>query len=390
MTNEPLAPLPIARDRRTLVSVVGGGIAGLVAAISLAEQRARVTLHEARARLGGRGDSTPGPRRANLGPHALYRHGSFEAWLRAQDLLPALAFPPTTRVRLLHRGRLLRLPTPLVAMARHAREEAPVETSYRDWARARMGSAAAEAAIGFAALPTFHADPGTLSAAFVQERIRRSLRWRAVGYVLGGWASLVAKLEARARALGVEIRTGSKLAQLPDGPCIVATDLPAAARLLRDPAIAWPGPRTALFDVAVHGRRGDAFAVLSLDHRVYASCYSAVDPGLAPQGESLVQAHAGLAAGEELEDGLARVRSALDAGFPGWRERIAWERRGLVVGGAGAADPPGAGWRDRPAIDRGGARWLAGDRVAAPGVLSEVAFASARAAARGVLEKALG
>jgi len=390
MTANPLAELPIARDTRTVVTVVGGGIAGLVAAISLAERRARVTLHEARGRLGGRADSTPGPRRANLGPHALYRHGPLEAWLRAQDLLPVLAFPPLTGVRLLHRGKLRRLPTPLLPMARHARAPAPVVASFRNWATERMGAAAAEAAIGFAALPTFHADPGTLSAAFVQERIQRSLLWRPVGYVLGGWASLVAKLEARARALGVEIRVGSKLPELPEGPCIVATDLPGAARLFRDPSIAWPGPRTALLDVALRARRGDAFAVLSLDHRVYASRYSAVDPGLVPAGESLVQAHAGLAPGERLEDGLARIRAVFDAGFPGWRERTTWERHGLALGGAGAADPPGATWRDRPAIDRGGACWLAGDRVAAPGVLSEVSFASARAAARGVLEKILG
>jgi phytoene dehydrogenase-like protein len=390
MTATLLAPLPLARDTRTEVTVVGGGIAGLVAAISLAESRARVTLHEARGRLGGRADSTSGPHRANLGPHALYRHGSLEAWLRAQDLLPAIAFPPLTGVRLLHRGRLLRLPAPLLPMARHARGPAPVDASFRDWAGARMGARAAEAAIGFAALPTFHADPGALSAAFVQERIRRSLLWRPVGYVLGGWASFVARLESRARALGVEIRAGSKLAELPPGPCIVATDLPGASRLLRDPAIDWPGARTALLDVALRARRGDAFAVLSLDHRVYASRYSAVDPGLAPAGESLVQAHAGLAPDEELERGLARIRAVLDAGFAGWRERTTWERQGLVAGGAGAADPPGSSWRDRPAIDRGGARWLAGDRVAAPGVLSEVSFESARAAARGVLEKALG
>ena len=390
MTPHPLAELPIARDTRTRVVVVGGGIAGLVAAISLAECRARVTLHEARGRLGGRGNSTPGPRRANLGPHALYRHGPLEAWLRDRALLPALAFPPPTRVRVLHDGKLRRLPTPLFPMARHARVTAPVDASFRSWAGARMGSAAAEAAIGFAALPTFHADPGALSAAFVQERIRRSLRWRAVGYVVGGWSNLVARLGARARALGVEIHLGSKLAEIPEEPCIVATDLPAAARLFRDPSLAWPGPRTALLDVALRARRADTFAVLSLDHRVYASRTSAVDPSLVPRGESLVQAHAGIAAGERLEDGLARIRAVLDAGFPGWRERTTWERHGLVDAGAGAADPPGASWRARPALDRGGARWLAGDRVAAPGVLTEVCFASARAAARGVLEKCLG
>jgi len=390
MTANALAELPIARDTRTRVVVVGGGIAGLVAAISLAERRARVTLYEARGRLGGRGDSTPGPRRANLGPHALYRHGPLEAWLREQDLLPPLAFPPLTGVRLLHAGRLRRLPTPLLPMARLARDAAPVDASFRDWAGARMGAAAAEAAIGFAALPTFHADPGELSAAFVLERIRRSLLWRPVAYVLGGWSRLVAKLEARARALGVEIHTGSKLVEPPEEPCIVATDLPGAARLLHDPSLAWPGPRTALLDVALRARRSDAFAVLSLDHRVYALRTTGVDPSLVPGGESLVQAHAGLAPGERLADGLARIRAVLDAGFPGWSGRTTWERHGLAAGGAGAADPPGACWRDRPAIDRGGARWLAGDRVAAPGVLSEVSFASARAAARAVLEKALG
>src|SRR5262249_29846114 len=165
--------LPVARDRHTPVTIVGGGIAGLVAAISLAERRARVTLHEARGRLGGRAEPTPPPRRANPVPHALYPHARPDAWLRARSLVPPLVSPSLARVRVLHAGRLLRLPTPLLPMLRRSREPAPVDVSYRDWARRRMGAAAAEAAIGFASLPTFHADPGELSAAFVQERIAR-------------------------------------------------------------------------------------------------------------------------------------------------------------------------------------------------------------------------
>ena len=46
-------------------------------------------------------------------------------------------------------------------------------------------------------------------------------------------------------------------------------------------------------------------------------------------------------------------------------------------GRTGALDPPGKTWRDRPQIDRGGGVFLAGDMVAAPGCLSEIAWASA-------------
>jgi hypothetical protein len=37
---------------------------------------------------------------------------------------------------------------------------------------------------------------------------------------------------------------------------------------------------------------------------------------------------------------------------------------------------PGQTWRDRPAIDRGEGVFIAGDMVAAPGCLSEIAWAS--------------
>jgi hypothetical protein len=43
---------------------------------------------------------------------------------------------------------------------------------------------------------------------------------------------------------------------------------------------------------------------------------------------------------------------------------------------------PGTTWRDRPAVDRGDGVYLAGDMVAAPGLLSEVSWASAIEASR--------
>jgi hypothetical protein len=55
-------------------------------------------------------------------------------------------------------------------------------------------------------------------------------------------------------------------------------------------------------------------------------------------------------------------------------------------GRSGALDMPGTSWRDRPALDRGDGVFLAGDMVAAPGLLSEVSWASAIEASRLALE----
>ena len=51
-------------------------------------------------------------------------------------------------------------------------------------------------------------------------------------------------------------------------------------------------------------------------------------------------------------------------------------------GRTGALDLPGKTWRDRPAVDRGDGVFLAGDMVAAPGCLSEIAWGSAIEASR--------
>jgi hypothetical protein len=60
----------------------------------------------------------------------------------------------------------------------------------------------------------------------------------------------------------------------------------------------------------------------------------------------------------------------------GWRAHEVWRRALVVEGASGAVDPVGTTWRDRPAIDRGEGRYLAGDAVAAPGLLSEVSVNS--------------
>jgi hypothetical protein len=244
-----------------------------------------------------------------------------------------------------------------------------------------MSRRGAEAAIGFASLPTFHGDPGSLSAAFVHERIQRSFDNPGVSYPKGGFGAIIDSLAFQARTLGVRIELGEKRSSLPDGPVIVATDFRAARRLLDDPTIDWPTPRTAMFDIAVETKKKDRTAVLDVDRGVYISDYSAYDSTLAPAGQHLYQCCAGLREGEDLESGIARIQSVLDLSIPDWSSRCQWKRQGLSEG-AGAADPPGTSWRDRPTLSRGDDRWLIGDRVAAPGILCEVAFNSARQAAK--------
>lgn len=83
----------------------------------------------------------------------------------------------------------------------------------------------------------------------------------------------------------------------------------------------------------------------------------------------------------------SRVTSAGAGSSPtgAWHDRVTWRRGAVANGRSGTLDPPGSTWRDRPAIDRGDGVYLAGDMVAAPGLLSEVSVSSALTASRGAL-----
>lgn len=92
--------------------------------------------------------------------------------------------------------------------------------------------------------------------------------------------------------------------------------------------------------------------------------------------------------GESADQAALRLDRLLDASFPDWRERETWRRRQVMEARTGPLDYPGKSWRDRPAIDRGEGVFLAGDMVAAPGLLSEVSWAGAIEASRLALEAA--
>ncbi len=146
-------------------------------------------------------------------------------------------------------------------------------------------------------------------------------------------------------------------------------------------SLVWPSGNTLCLDLGLRRRRSDPFVVSDLDQAGWLERFSAADPSLAPAGEELVQAQLPLRPGEGAEAAALRLDRLIDASLPEWRERETWRRRQLMTARTGPLDYPGKTWRDRPAIDRGGGVFLAGDMVAAPGLLSEVSWASAVEAA---------
>jgi phytoene dehydrogenase-like protein len=368
------------------ISIVGGGLAGLTAAISCAEQGGKVRLLEAHDELGGRARSTGGDYKANLGPHAILSSSPLWQWLQERRLLPPYARPRLSGVRFRWQDDMRRVPAVGATMAalRLRGRAAPVELDFRTWASEQVGDEAADVLSRSAGILTYHHDPGELSAAFVWEPLVRGLLSAppTARYPIGGWSTMVSQMRDRALELGAEINTGVRVAQLPEPPVIVATELRDARALLDDPGLHWSSGNAACLDLALSHRRGDPFVVVDLQEAGWAERYTAADPSLAPAGEELIQAQMPIKPGEAPESAAQRLERLLDASFTGWRERERWRRRQVMQGRTGALDFPGQTWRDRPAIDRGDGVFLAGDMVAAPGCLSEIAWASAIEASR--------
>jgi NAD(P)-binding Rossmann-like domain len=368
------------------ITIVGAGLAGLVAAIACAEEGAKVNLIEAHDELGGRARSSAGPYKANLGPHAMYQDGPFWKWMRERDVLPGHCSPRLTGVRLRLGGAIRRTPpmSGLPSVLRLRGREAPIDVDFRTWATTHTDERTAAMLSAACGVYTFHHDPGELSAAFVWTRAVRLLLTAPsiVRYPVGGWSSLVAALESRVRGLGVNVITGRRVDALPEPPVIVATELDHARELLGDQSLDWKSGNTLCLDVGLRRRRGDPTIVSDMDEAGWIGRYSATNPSIAPDGEELIQSQMPIRPHESAEQAALRLERLLDLALVDWRARETWCRRPVMDERSGALDMPGSTWRDRPAIDRGGDVFLAGDMVAAPGMLSEVSWASAIEASR--------
>lgn len=374
------------------ITVIGGGVAGLAAAITAAEGGADVRLFEASERPGGRARSADGPYKANLGPHAIYKRGDLWDWLRERKLMPPIARPLLTGLRFHYDDATHRTP-PLSLIPPGLRlrgRMAPVDQNFRSWVTDHSDAGTADLLSSLAGVYTFYHDPGELSAAFIWERSQRMILTPRppARFIVGGWSMLVDALERHARSLGVDIVTGERVDSIPEPPVIVALELRDARQLLDDESLQWPSGNTVCIDVGVHKRRDDPWIVWDLEHAGWIERYSAQDPSLAPEGEELLQGQMPIGPAESADDAATRLERMLNDSFEQWRDRVTWRRRQVMDGRSGALDFPGSSWRDRPAIDRGAGVYLCGDQVAAPGCLSEVSFASGIEAGRLAVEHA--
>ena len=394
------------------VTVIGGGLGGLVAAIAAAEMGASVTLHEAHRTLGGRWRSTPvrkptrprlgkdltPPReldpttnraayRAHEGPHVIYRDGPIWPWLRERGLLGITCGVPLSaaaRFRFWHTGRLHAVPPAGLRRALRVsrRTDVGVDQSFRDWATKLVGDEAAELGAAASGVGVFHPDPGSLSAAFVAERLSRVFSIPpAAAYRQGSWGAMFDDIARYARKLRVIIELGSRVSSIGNEITIVATEMESARSLLRDNSLEWPSGRTALLDLGVRRDRHDLFVVSDLDTCGWLETFTMPDPTIAPAGEHLIQMQMPIDAESSKSDGVARLEAIADHALPGWRARTTHRLESLANARTGAVDFPGTSWQDRPAIDRGDGVYLVGDRVAAPGLLSEVSLNSGISAA---------
>lgn len=416
------------------VAIIGGGLAGLTAAVWLARAGMPVTVFEKARQLGGR--ALTENRRGfsfNLGPHAVYTKGAAARILRELEIdfsgrVPALAGGyalqggakhtlPMGFTSMLTTG-LLGLPAKLETAKLFStigklNAQALQGVSVREWLDQTLQHLQTRrVAEAFLRLSTYANDAERLSAGAAISQMQLALAG-GVLYLDGGWQTLVDKLRAAADQAGARFVTGARVTQvehhgavqairladgerLPVAAAILATSPVEAGALLADGAShAWvrtPAPsKVACLDVALQRLpEPRALFALGIDRPLYFSVHSAT-ARLAPANGALI--HVAMYLGNETADAHANeceLEGVLDLLQPGWRSVLV-ERRFLPSMTAANALVTAAqgGYTGRPKPDSAGIHglFLAGDWVGDEGMLADASVASGKRAAELFLQR---
>lgn len=369
------------------VAVVGGGLAGLSAAVNLAKHGLAVTLFERSSHAGGRAQTTvKDAYHINLGPHAFYLGGAGRSFLKDLAIEPIGGTPPISNAVGFYRRRTPILPlsigaifkTDLLSLADKLRliklmlrlnsiEEKDFESITvnawidQDKDLCRAGDALKSFVRALIQLSTYTRDTDKMSARAGLYQLKSAVR-SGVSYLHGGWAQLVDALVEKAREFDVNLVTGcevtevSKKTQTGDFmvafkdhtgglACetfcgIVLAAPPSVVKVIVAAETISPGQipltlggddlvdvKAACLDICLSELpRPEMTYSLGIDEPLYYSVHSSA-ANLTPPNGALVHAAYYLKHGETGTPAIEmRLEEMMDTLQPGWREKLVYKR----------------------------------------------------------------
>jgi phytoene dehydrogenase-like protein len=428
-----------SNEQQNDVAVVGGGVAGLAAATLLAKQGKSVRLLEQSHALGGRARTRQqGGFYLNIGPHALYRGGQGmkvlgELGVEVRGRVPSVSGAYTVKGGVKHTfpagmvslltTSLFNLPAKLetarlLASLAKIDGNAVMNVSLREWVDREISHAdVKDFLMAVFRVSTYSNAPELMSAGAAIEQLKMAFD-KSVLYLDGGWQTIVDGLSEAARRAGVRMETGTKVegverdsagvvrgVRFSDGrvlmasTVVVASSPSVAANLVgggRQTQLArWADEaipvRAATLDVALrHLPKPKATFALGVDRPLYFSVHSAT-ARLAPEGGAMIHVAKYLSPdGEDSNEAIEReLEGLLDLVQPGWRDALAHRRflpDLIVANSTPLAERDGTRGRPGPQVDDVPGLFVAGDWVGKEGMLVDASFASAKQAARMVIE----